>query len=234
MKSTTILDVAQTVTNQNNAPAEEKAVLESMQTLKDTVTELRGENADLGHTYAPGVANPGTLGDRNTGYLFGTSFKMKLIEPWGVRVRVLMREKSLPVDGEGNALYADYEGADDYGLIFFHDKTGKYNGTMTAAQLKAEADAKVYSKLNGNAAINAGGVTAVYDQDIFTYDLDTELYCLPYIVIDGAYYYPSTVSCWNLLTEINEFAADESLDPKETAVFDAMLAMYTNVQNHNG
>jgi hypothetical protein len=80
--------------------------------------------------------------------------------------------------------------------------------------------------------INANGVTAVYDQEIYTYDLDTNLYCLPYIVIEGEYYYPSETMCWNLLDEMVEFSENEDLDPKETAVFDAILKMYDNVQNH--
>jgi hypothetical protein len=229
VQSKSLTDVADDLLTDSDVSDSEKAVLESMKTLKDTVVDLRGENADLGNVYPAGTANPGTLGDRNTGYQFGTAKQMKLIEPWGVRVRVMMREKTAD-----KGVYADYENADDYGLIFFHDKTGKYNGSMTAAQLKAETGAKVYSKLAGNAEIAAEGVVAVYDHDIFTYDLDTELYCLPYIVIDGAYYYPSTVSCWNLLTEITEYSENEDLDPKERAVFDAMINMYNKVQEKNG
>ena len=222
-----LTDVADSLLGDADVSESEKEVLESMKELNETVIALRGENASLGHTYAPGAANTTALGAQNTGYQFGTSIKMKLIEPWGVRVRVLMRDK-LAAAG----VYADYENADDYGLIFFHDKTGKYNGTMTAAQMSAETDAKVYSKLGGNATINANGVTAVYDQGIYTYDLDTNLYCLPYIVIDGQYYYPANASCWNLLGEMTEFAENEDLSDEETAVFDAMLNMYEKVQNH--
>ncbi|MBQ6997396.1 MAG: hypothetical protein IJN60_03385, partial [Oscillospiraceae bacterium] len=121
-----------------------------------------------------------------------------------------------------------------YGLIFFHDKTGKYGGTMTPAQMKAETGALVYSKLNGNAVINAGGITAIYDHEIYTTDLDTELYCLPYIVVDGEYHYPSTVTCWNLLAEMHEFSDDTSLSAEERAVFEAMIAMYESVLAKNG
>ena len=227
IKEKSLTDVADALLGDGDVEESEKAVLNSMKEMKDTVTALRGENADLGNVYPAGTANPGTLGERTTGYLFGTSHQIKLIEPWGVRVLVQMRDKA------ANAA-ADYESADDYGVIFFHDKTGKYGGTMTAAQLNAEEGAKVYSKLGGNAVINAGGVTAVYDHEIYTYDLDTELYCLPYIVIDGTYYYPSTVTCWNLLAEMTEFSQDTTLDPLETAVFDAMLEMYDNVQTHRG
>jgi len=224
-----LTDVANALLGKEDVSESEKAVLQSMKDMKDAVIELRGEDANLGNVYPAGVANTNGLGNRNTGYAFGASHQIKLIEPWGVRVRVLMRDKTAP-----GGVYADYASADDYGLIFFHDKTGKYGGTMTAAQMSAEADAQVYSKLNGNAEINANGVTAVYDQGIYTYDLDTELYCLPYIVIDGEYYYPSNVMSWNLLAEMVEFSENENLDPKETAVFDAMLEMYNNVQNHLG
>jgi len=222
-----LTDVADALLGKENVSESEKAVLNSMKDLNDAVIEFRGEDADLGHVYAPGAANTGNLGDRNTGYAFGASHQIKLIEPWGVRVRVLMRDKTAP-----GGVYADYASADDYGLIFFHDKTGKYGGTMTAEQMNAETGAKVYSKLNGNAVINANGVTAVYDHEIYTYQLDSELYCLPYIVIDGEYYYPSSVMSWNLLAEMVEFSENENLDPKETAVFDAMLALYENALAH--
>ncbi len=221
VKVKSLTAVADSLLGKESVSVSEKAVLQSMKDLKEAVVELRGEDADLGYTYAPGASNPGTLGDRNTGYLFGTSHQMKLTEPWGVRVRVLMRDKA--TNGS-----ADFESADDYGVIFFHDKTGKYGGTMTAAQLNAETGAKVYSKLNGNAVINAGGVTAVYDHDIFTYELDTELYCMPYIVVDGQYYYPSTVTCWNLLDEIVEFSNNTDLTPEEIAVFKAMINYYNS------
>ena len=220
--------VADALLDNSDVSETEKEVLQSMKDLKDAVIALRGENANLGNVYAPGTANTG-LGDRNTGYQFGTSSQIKLIEPWGVRVRVLMREKNAAA-----GVYADYESADDYGVIFFHDKTGKYNGTMTAAQMSAETDAKVYSKKAGNATINANGVTAVYDQGIYTYDLDTELYCLPYIVVDGEYYYPATATCWNLLGEMTEYSQDTDLTAEERAVFSTMLEMYENVRNHIG
>ena len=221
VQTKSLTDVADSLIGKEDISESEKAVLNSMKEMKDTVTALRGENADLGNVYPAGTANPGTLGERTTGYLFGTSHQIKLIEPWGVRVLVQMRNKAANTA-------ADYENADDYGVIFFHDKTGKYGGTMTPAQLNAEEGAKVYSKLNGNAVINAGGVTAVYDHEIFTYELDTELYCLPYIVIDGAYYYPSTVTCWNLLGEIVEFSNNTDLTPGEIAVFEAMINYYNS------
>ena len=222
IQTKTLTEVADSLLGDSDVSEDEKAILSSMKDLNDAIIALRGENASLGHTYAPGTANTSTLGTQNTGYKFGTSIKMKLIEPWGVRVRVLVRDVAA-------AAYADYANADDYGLIFFHDKTGKYGGAMTAAQMNAETDAKVYSKLGGNAVINANGITAVYDRDIFTYALDSELYCLPYIVIDGQYYYPANATCWNLLGEMTEFAADTNLAAEERAVFNTMLAMYNNV-----
>ncbi len=224
VQTKSLTDVADSLIGGTAASEEEKDVLNAMKDLNEAVITLRGENADLGYTYAAGVANPGTLGDRNTGYQFGTTHRIRLIEPWGIRVRVLMREKTAP-----GGVYADYESADDYGLIFFHDKTGKYDGSMTPEQMKAETGAKVYSKLNGNAVINAGGVTAIYDHEIYTQDLDSELYCLAYIVVDGEYYYPSTVSCWNLLAEMHEFSDDTSLSAEERAVFDAIINYYNSV-----
>jgi hypothetical protein len=232
VKEKSLIAVANNLLDKPEVSEAEKAILQSMKKMKDAMTALRGANADLGHIYAAGVANPGTLGDRNTGYLYGTAHQIKLIEPWGIRVRVLMRKNAPVVDGK--AVYADYASASDYGLIFFHDKTGKYNGAMTAEQMNTETGAKVFSKLDGSAVINAGGVTAIYDQGIYTHELNTELYCLPYIVIDGQYYYPANAIRWNLLGEMVEFSERKDLDPKETAAFEAILKMYDNVQNHKG
>ena len=225
IQSKSLVGVADNLLGKEEVSAEEKAVLTSMKNLKDAVIALRGNDADLGTVYAPGAANPGTLGDRNTEYQFGTGYQIKLIEPWGVRVRVLMREKTAAA-----GVYADYANADDYGLIFFHDVDNKYGGAMTAAQMKAETGAFVYSKLEGNAAISANGVTAVYDHEIYTQDLDSKLYCLPYIVVDGEYYYPANVISWNLLAEMTEYSQNTELSVEERAVFSAMLAMYESVQ----
>lgn len=221
VKQKTLMDVADALLDKNTVSAEEKNVLNSMKDLKDTVITLRGEDANLGNVYPAGVDNTNPLGERTKGYSFGTSHQIKLIEPWGIRVRVLMRNNAA-------AAYADYENADDYGLIFYHDKTGAYGGTMTTAQIIARTDAKVYSKLYGNATINANGVTAVYDHDIYTYQLDSELYCLPYIVVDGQYYYPSNVICYNLLDEMVEFSNNTDLTPEEIAVFEAMINYYNS------
>ena len=66
------------------------------------------------------------------------------------------------------------------------------------------------------------GVTVSTDREyIFlraeegTYDLDTELYCLPYIVVDGTYYYPANATCWNLLGEMTEYSQDTDLTAEE-------------------
>ena len=221
VKTKSLTAVANALLDKNTVSAEEKAVLQSMKDMKDTVIALRGEDADLGKIYPAGVANTVALGDRNTGYQFGESHQIKLIEPWGVRVRVLMRDKAA-------AAYADYENADDYGVIFYHDKTSAYGGAMTAEQIISRTDAQVYSKLHGNATINANGVTAIYDQNIYTYELDTELYCLPYIVVGGNYYYPSNAFCWNLLTEMTKFSQDPDVSAEETAVFETMINYYNN------
>ena len=218
----TLMEVADSLLDKSTVSAEEKAVLNSMKDLKDAVVALRGESAELGKVYPAGVANTNALGNRNDGYACGTSHQIRLIEPWGIRVRALFYNTEA-------AAYADYENADDYGLIFFHDKDNKYGGTMTTAQMSAETEAKVYSKLHGNATIGGSGIVAVYDHEIYTYQLDSELYCLPYIVVDGQYYYPPNVICYNLLDEMVAFSNDTDLAAEEIAVFEAMINYYNSV-----
>ena len=222
--SKSLIGVADALLSDSKVGTTERAVLNNMKAMKDAVIALRGEDADLGMVYPAGVANTTKLGSRNDGYIVGRSYQIKLIEPWGVRVRARL------YDNLSN--YADYENAEDYGIIFYHDKTGAYAGNMTAAQMIAKTDARVYSKLHGNATIGSNGIIAVYDHEIFTYNLDTELYCLPYILVDGKYYYPENTICWNLLDKIVSFSQSTTLDPLEIAVYETMIDYYNSVILH--
>lgn len=222
LQSQSLIGVADMLLGSSSVSASQKAILSSMKEMKDTVIALRGEDAELGAVYPAGVANTIALGRRNDGYAVGTSHQIKLIEPWGIRVTTLMHETATLEP-------ADYQSADDCGLIFYHDKTGAYGGTMTAAQMVNKTTAQVYSKKNGNLTVNSGSIVAVYDHEIYTYNLDTELYCLPYIVVEGKYYYPETAICWNLLDEMVSFSGNEAIDPLQTAVFEAMINYYNNV-----
>ena len=231
MKSTTILDVAQTVINQNNAPAKEKAVLESMKVLKQAVIDFRGEG--LGGTeYPAGVElnNSGINFNQNGAagtYKFGTSHQIRLIEPWSIRMQLNIYD--------ANTQRIDCATTDlNYGMIFFHDKTGEYADGMTVEELITEGDALVYGKETENIQVSGTSAIAIYDKGIYTYELNTNLYCLAYVEVDGDYYYSSRVICLNLLSEMEKFSQNTSLSTEEIAVFNAMLDLHEKTIAYRG
>jgi hypothetical protein len=152
-------------------------------------------------------------------YLFGTNHQIRLIEPWSIRVNLYIQDvaANAPLDLNGDA---------NYGMIFFHDKAGAYADGMTVEEMIAEGDALVYGTETDNIRVSGSAVIAIYDKGIYTHELDTNLYCLPYVEVDGAYYYRSNVICLNLLNEMETFSQNTSLSAEEIAVFDAMLDLH--------
>ena len=225
IKSTTIITVADTVGGQTNVSDEEKAVLASMKVLKQAVIDFRGEDADLGGTtYPAGVAlnNSGISFNQNGAagtYKFGTSHQIRLIEPWSIRVQMTLYD--------ANTQKIDCATTDvNYGMIFYHDKTGAYADGMSVEQMIAEGDALVYSTQTNNIEIVGDSAVVVYDKGIYTYELDTNLYCLTYVEVEGQYYYRSEVICWNLLDQMETFSKNTSLSAEEIAVFEAMIDLH--------
>ena len=205
-------------------------VFDSMKLMEETITAYRGVATDLTSEYPDGV----TIGEAGITfgatpaagtYKYSTRHSIKLIEPWGILVETKI------VASSNTSVAIDYAAADNYGLIFYHDKTGKYDG-MTVDQMLAEADAKVYSKTLGNTTITADGrVSAIYDQDIFTFEMDSNLYVLPFVIIDGECYYRDNGAInMNLIERLAAFAADESQTAEARAVYNAMIEMNTNIK----
>ena len=159
-------------------------------------------------------------------YEFGTSHQIRLIEPWGIRVRVMVWDNAA---GD----FADYDNI-DFGIIFYHDKDNAYASGMTIEQITAKGDAQVYQKADGSAWKEANSISAIYAEGIYTHELDTNLYCLPYVVVDGVYYYRSSVLCLNLRAEMEAFAANTELSAEERAVFEAMLQLHDDTEAHRG
>ncbi|MBQ8768334.1 MAG: hypothetical protein IJZ15_01590 [Oscillospiraceae bacterium] len=224
LNSTTIVAVAETVSGQDTVSDEEKAVLSSIQTLKQAVVDFRGEGLG-GSKYPAGVTvgNSGISFNQNgaTGtYRFGTIHQIRLIEPWSIRVTLYIQDAATEtsIDFAGENVH--------YGMIFYHDKDNTYADGMSIAEMIAESNALVYSSSTSNLSLATDSVIAVYDKGIYTYQLDTNLYCLPYVEINGDYYYRSSVICWNLKNEMVTFSQDTTLSEKEIAVFNAMIDLH--------
>ncbi len=212
----------------------QRIVLEHMKQLHYALIDFRGEDANLGNTYTEGVLNYGqNLKANTTGgdkYQFGKSHRIRLIEPWGIMINMQVR-----VNG---ATY-DFSDAQDYGLIFFHDKKGEYGGTMTSEQMLARNDVYIYSKNHGNAWLESWntngylGITAAYDKDILTYEMDSELYYVPFVVdAEGNYHYSTKASCLHIIDEMYNYYNRTNLSNKERATFRAMIELYESTIIH--
>jgi len=213
----------------------ESNVYTSMKAMEASVTAYRATlpSSALGTVYPAGLSitdsgiafgadpAPGT-------YKFGTSVSIKLIEPWGLKADVRIVDSS-------NATI-DYTTADDYGVIFFHDKDGKYTESgMTADDILAEAGAQVYANSLGNATLAGDRVSAIYDQGIFTYEMNSNVYAMPFVVVNGQYYYRNTGAfCYNLIAQVEKFAAETSRSAEERAVYEAMISMNEDILAYRG
>ena len=233
VREKTLMEIANSLLDKGTVSAEEKDVLNNMKVLKQTVIDLRGADADLGSTtYPAGVAlnNSGISFNQNGAagtYKFGTSHQIRLIEPWSIRVQMTLYD--------ANTQKIDCATTDvNYGMIFYHDKTGAYADGMSVEQMIAEGDALVYSTQTNNIEIVGDSAVVVYDKGIYTYELDTNLYCLPYVEANGEYYYRSEVICWNLLDQMEIFSQNTSLSEAEIAVFEAMIDLLEKTLAYRG
>ena len=214
----------------------QRIVLEHMQQLHYALKDFRGEDAEFGNIYEPGVLNYNqNLGENTTGgtkYQFGRSHRIRLIEPWGIMINMQVRAGGVTY-GE-----ADFEAAQDYGLIFFHDKDSVYNGAMTRDQMLARNDVYIYSNDRGNAWLeswNTAGtpaITAAYDLDIFTYEMDSELYYMAFVVdAEGNYHY-SNAYCLNIIDQMYAYYNNTTLKGEERLTFKAMIQLHESTLIH--
>ena len=213
----------------------EKVLLRSLKELHAALIAFRGEDADLGNTdYAEGVMNIGLdLGTTNAnGYKFGKSHRIRLIEPWGLMVSFQVKPNSGAVytDDDFEALVA---AGGTYGMIFYHDKECAYNGDMRADQILARNDVYVYSQALGNVVVENGKMTAVYTESISTSILDSDFYCLPFVVdAQGNYHYSKNAFCMNLLDEMFAYNNKVGLKNEERETFRKMIELYESTLVH--
>ena len=209
-------------------------VFASMKDVETKILAYRGTITDFTGVYPAGV----TIGESGINfaatpaagaYKYATRHSMKLIEPWGIRVETKI------VSSSNTSVAIDYAAADDYGLIFYHDKEGKYDG-MSVEQMLAEAGAQVYSKTLGNTTITSDSrVCATYDQNIFTFEMDSNLYALPFVIINGQCYYRDDGAInMNLVDRLEAFAADMARPAEERAVYEAMIQLNADTKVFRG
>ena len=86
----------------------------------------------------------------------------------------------------------------------------------------------VFSKSQGTMNVdenNKQKITATYNKDIFTYQLDSNVYFM-YFVQDGENFYYTGVFTENIKDSADQRGGDASYGAKERAVYTAMSALY--------
>ena len=105
-------------------------------------------------------------------------------------------------------------------------------GRESYTDLLALPGAYVYSKDQGNLNIDGAKVSAAYNRDIYTYELNSKIYAVTFLEVDGKYYYsPMTVrNLYELMgTRIAEAGTNRNA---EIEVYEAMRGMYESVTKY--
>ena len=212
----------------------EREVYKAMYNLENAIVDYRNQYtqeeidaAKLPDMKAPtlqefvavnGVFSPETI----ISYKFGTSEQIVLIEPWGLKVNAVV------VDAENTSARVDYSALEEYGVIIYYDTEGKITaGTMTKEELMSRDDAYVFSSKNGDVFMDGDYISAVYNNGVYTYMLDSNVYIMFYVKdAEGFHYGPvRTRSVYDLAAErMNDTTG--KFGELEKKVYAAMVAEY--------
>ena len=156
-------------------------------------------------------------------YTFKNSVQLILVEPWGLKVNSRVFDDANPIN-------INYDSVEEFGAIIYYDTEGNVD-SMTAEELRTKSDAYVFSSKNGDAAVDGSYITALYNKDIFTYQLDSNAYVMFYIKDADGYHY-GDVKIRNAYELAKERAQDTSgnFGEKEKTVYQDMVAMYEAVK----
>ena len=207
----------------------EKAVYAYMAELEKNITDYR---SDFSVLTSPVMQEVFTLGEyqiegtlaETSPYTYGHTVQIKLIEPWGMKL-----------NGRINNATVDYSLLKEYGVIVLMDNS---DTEYTASELLARGDAYVFSSKNGGASIATlsgnKNITVEFFKDIYTYQLDSNVHVMFYVV-DGA----GKIHCGpdkirNLKDLMTARSAPDATGytDKEKAVYASMVGLYDTVTDY--
>ena len=238
-KTKSLSAIAETLVASSSTNVYIKAILEDMLVMEEAIVDYRSDFDNLTDLEP---SNPNTIGDceidfgpaaTDGKYAIGNSYRVSLIEPWSIRL--IARIYDTTDEDTSSTDHIDYSMADDYGVIVFQDIDGTHGNMTSYEDLLALENAYVYSKSQGNMGIDpneSNKVSAGYDKDIFTYQLDKDIYCVSFVKIDGKFYY-SKLLTRNMHTFMSDSIANNSGTDKLLKVYDAMIEMYESVQAYH-
>lgn len=209
----------------------ERAVYQKMYDLEDYITTYREGKEDTA-TKMGQLLQAGVLGAPTTDvkYKFGVSSQIVLIEPWGLQVNAAI----VPPTGAGVPDHIDYDTVEDYGVVMYYDVDGVITDASmldsVEEMLSLNGRAYVFSKTDGSAVKSKsfdGYVTARYNQGIYTYQLNNNLYVMFYVKINGCYYY-DRIRAFNVY-ELAKERSTTFADVEECNVYAGMVDLYDAV-----
>lgn len=239
IKQKSLHDIAESLVDLSSTDSFIKAILEDMLVLEKVTVDYRSDFSNLSDLE---VSTPPTMKDcgiefgqasTDGKYGFGNTYMLSLIEPWSLRLNVRIYDST---DSDTSSTdHVDYIKSDDYGLIVYQDKDGKYDNMSSYEELLKIEDAYVFNKYQGRMHIDMMDfvrVYATYSQEIYTYELDKTIYCVAFYEADGEYYY-SKVLERNLLEYIENNLAAGNGSEKLLALYKAMVDMYESVKAYH-
>jgi hypothetical protein len=193
-----------------------------MTKLEEDVADYRSDFANLSSPEkqkAPTLAQyPLGAAAAGSSYRYGQNAQIKLIEPWGLKANV-------KVSHGGSVI--DYNAVEEYGIVALADNSRTY---ADASEILQNQNAYVFSSKNGDASISNGYISASYSKDIFTYQLNTDIYVFGYVKdADGYHYGPVRNRNVHTLMEARMNDAVNFPNLKERTVYADMIDLYTAI-----
>ncbi len=151
---------------------------------------------------------------------FGHTMNIILIEPWGLQF---------------NGMVTSDVTYDDYGVVVYYDTDGTAAGITEAADLLALDSAYVFSVKNGDATVaeQSDGrekITAVYNADLYTYQMTKIAYVMFYVQ-DGDNFYYGPIKERTIQAAINSRLGVAGVnDSLEGNVLNSMLNLYDAIK----
>ncbi len=158
--------------------------------------------------------------------------QIRLIEPWGLKASVLVKEGDTTVD---------YSELYDYGVFFIRasdlDVEGATQNTLAIEDIVGDSDVTHMRKGNGvtvEATGNGTVLTAIYDKKLYTYEFSDSVYVMFYIVpYEGADWVYVPIRERNLSNLIRT-RKDDSVyfSAKERSVYACMNKLETDILDY--
>ena len=112
-------------------------------------------------------------------------------------------------------------------MVVLADNSKVYND---ASEILRNENAYVFSSKNGDASIAGGYISATYSKDIYTYQLNTDIYVFGYVKdADGYHYGPVRNRNVHTLMEARKNDIANFPNVKERTVYADMIDLYTAI-----